>query len=120
MKTQVTKRNTAVSRKKNSKKRHLPSNGQQWLIAEIWLKLSVYAILSLASIATIIKLLPYQQVQQEKLAEVSSAAQQAELRVNTLRNEFNRNFDPTQARRIMQEQSPRRDPNQRRIFLTKQ
>jgi len=39
---------------------------------------------------------------------------------NQLRGQFTRSFDPSQARQVMGEQSPRRDPNQRRIFWVSQ
>jgi hypothetical protein len=51
---------------------------------------------------------------------VRLAAQEKEERVNQLRGQFTRSFDPSQARQVMGEQSPRRDPNQRRIFWVSQ
>jgi uncharacterized membrane protein (DUF106 family) len=76
-------------------------------------------ILSMAAIAALVKLLPYQLTQQEKLREVRMEVQSTQERVNELRNNFSRNFDPNQTRKVMQEQSPRVDPNQRRIFWVK-
>jgi hypothetical protein len=51
---------------------------------------------------------------------VRLAAQEKEQRVNQLRDQFSRSFDPSQARQVMGEQSSRRDPNQRRIFWVSQ
>lgn len=67
------------------------------------------------AVGAIAKLIPYQQTQQAKLEEVRLAVAEKEARVNELRQQFTRNFDPDRARQVMQEQSYRRDPNQRRI-----
>jgi hypothetical protein len=84
---------------------------------EIGMKLVVNGILSVAAIAALVRLLPYQFTQQAKLQEIRLEVSETEARVNTLRQNFNRYFDPTQAKKVMQEQSPRLDPNQRRVIL---
>ncbi len=86
------------------------------ITAEITVKLVVNTILSLAALSALLKLLPYQLTQQAKLKEVRMEVQETEMRVDSLRSNFSRNADPNQARKVMQEQSPRIDPNQRRIF----
>ncbi|MGK7944598.1 MAG: hypothetical protein AB4058_09020 [Microcystaceae cyanobacterium] len=101
------------SKVKSSKK--TPS--EQWMAAEIILKFAFNGILSLAAIAALTKLLPYQFNQQAKLREVRVEVQDTEHRVNELRDNLNRNFDPLQSRKIMQEQSQMIDPSQRRIIL---
>lgn len=80
-------------------------------------KLTVNVVLSAIAIAGLVKLLPYQLSQQEKLQEIHSEVQQTEARVNRLRTDFNRYFDPQQATIIMQEQSNRVAPEQRQVIL---
>lgn len=84
---------------------------------EISLKLVANSILSLGAIAALIKLLPYHFVQQAKLQEIRLEVKETETRVANIRQNFNRYFDPAQAKKVMQEQSPRLEPNQRRIVL---
>jgi len=90
----------------------------RWLLAEIFLKLGLNGILAVGAIATLTRLLPYQQVQEIKLHEVRMQVEETQRRVGEIRNNFNRNFDPHQSRKVMEELSPRLDPNQRNIFLT--
>ncbi len=104
--------------RKNWKARRLAHKSQQLLTLEVSIKLLSQILLSVAAISAIVRLLPYQQVQEAKLEEIRLATEEKEMRVNQLRREFNRNFDPTQSKQVMQEQSPRRDPNQRQIFIT--
>jgi anti-sigma-K factor RskA len=106
--------------RKPQKKRQSRTKSQEWQVFEIWLRIIAYSALSVTAVCAIARLLPYQQMQQAKLEEVRLAAQEKEERVNQLRSQFTRSFDPTQTRQVMGEQSPRRDPNQRRIFWTSQ
>lgn len=106
--------------KKPQKKHKGGTNSQNWQVIEIWLRIIAYSALSITAVFAIARLLPYQQIQQTKLEEVRLAAQEKEERVNQLRDQFSRSFDPSQAKQVMGEQSPRRDPNQRRIFWVSQ
>ncbi|HEY9706555.1 MAG TPA: hypothetical protein V6C58_29245 [Allocoleopsis sp.] len=94
------------------------SNGA--LAMELTAKIVVNTLLSAAALVTLIKLLPYQFSQQTKLHEVNMEVEEAQQRVNQLKENFRRNFDPQQSRKIMQEQSPRVDPQQRRIIFLEQ
>jgi hypothetical protein len=87
-------------------------------LAEIFLKLGLNGVLAVGAIATLTRLLPYQQIQEIKLNEVRMQVEETQRRVGQIRNNFNRNFDPHQTRKVMEELSPRLDPNQRNIFLT--
>lgn len=113
---------TSFVPKRRSRRSRPPRKNEteSWLKAEIFLKLAFNSVLSIAAIAGLIKLLPYQFLQQQKLKEVRVEVQDTENRVNELRNHWNRNFDPQQTRKIMQEQSPMIDPNQRRIILVQE
>lgn len=94
-----------------------PGNKHQELAIEIKLKIIANIILSLAAIAALVKLVPYQLAQQEKLQQVHQDVKEREARVGRLRQHFSRNFDPNQMRKIMQEQSPFIDIHQRRVFF---
>lgn len=87
---------------------------------EIAIKLVVNGILSLTAIAALARLLPYQQMQLAKLNLIGVERQEVAARVEILRQEFSRNFDPQQSKQVMQEQSPRVDPQKRRIFWLEQ
>lgn len=82
-------------------------------------KLFVNVVLVVGAVSGLGKLLPYTISQQAKLQEISTEVKLTESRVANLQNDFNRSFDPQQAKRIMQEQSSRVDPAQRPVFLLK-
>lgn len=96
------------------------SNPHGAIVTETSVKLLVNSVLSLAAIAALVKLLPYSVSLQSKLREVSLEVAEIQNRVDPLRNNFNRNFSPQQTKNLRQEQSPRLDPNERRIVLLKQ
>lgn len=62
------------------------------------------------------RILPYQLSQQERLQEIRTEVKQAETRVDRLRVDFSRSFDPQQIRTNMQIHSHRVDPKQRQII----
>jgi len=90
----------------------------RWLVWEILFKLGLNGVLVLGSLLSLARLVPHQQVQQAKLQDVQMQVRETEVRVQDLRNEFSRSFDPTQSRRLMEEISPRQDPQQRHVILT--
>lgn len=108
---------TRAPRRRRSRPQTPLSPDQRWLVAEICLKLGLNGVLVLGAIAALVKLIPFQQVQQAKLHEVQMQVQETEQRVAELREQFQRSFDPRQAKKIMVEQTPRISPNQRRIIL---
>jgi hypothetical protein len=59
---------------------------------------------------------PYNLSQQQRLGEVRSEVAKLDQRVDELRAEFDRHFDPQQSMHVMQEQSARVNPNQRQII----
>ncbi|MBW4520870.1 MAG: hypothetical protein KME16_14350 [Scytolyngbya sp. HA4215-MV1] len=81
-------------------------------------KLAVNVVFSVAAVLTLIQLLPYCESQWTKLQEVKLEKLRASKRVDLLDLEFNRHFDPSQARVIMQEQSNRIGDQRQRIFFT--
>lgn len=82
---------------------------------EIIVMLAVNALLSVTAVVALVQLIPYQRSQQAKLQEMQSQVEVAQERVNRVKQQFNRNFDPQQARQIMQEQTNRIDPKQRQV-----
>ena len=100
-------------------KRHLRQRSYQVMALETTAKIGVNVVISVAAVSALIKLLPDHWSQQAKLQKINTELRQVEARVNTLNVEFSRNFDPRQAKSIMQEQGYRFDPNQRPIMLIK-
>ncbi len=102
------------------KRRPQRRNQYKGVAVETGLKVMVNGVLSVAAIATLANLFPYYWSQQSKLQELRSQVRSTEQEVAELQNNFNRSFDPTQAGSVMQEQSGRLAPNQRRVVLTNQ
>ncbi len=88
------------------------------LVMETVFKLGMNVVLSAAAVSTLTRILPYQLSQQEKLQEIRAEVNVTEGRVNRLRDDFGRHFDPQQARSIMHEQSNRVDPKQLQVVWT--
>jgi hypothetical protein len=80
-------------------------------------KISVNLVIITASISALTQLLPYHWLQQDKLRDIHNEVSLMTGRVKTLQLEFSRNFDPHQAKSVMQQQSYRFNPRQRRIVL---
>lgn len=99
------------ARKRNSR-RH-PYRG---VAVQTTAKLAVYIVLSTAAMSAIVKLLPNNWLQQQKLREIRTEVHTAEKRVARLQTDLSRNFDPEAARDIMQEQNIRIEPGHRQII----
>lgn len=97
--------------------KRVPFAGARRAIAlESSVKLTVNLLLAVVATTTIAKLVPYQRSQQDRLASLEESVTVAERKNAKLRKEFERNFDPTQSSRIMQEQSGLGYPNQKKII----
>lgn len=83
-------------------------------------KIAANVVLSVVAVSAIVKLVPHYLTQQQRLQEIKTEVTSTEKRVQILRQEFDRYFDPQQAQAIMQEQSNRFEPGQRQIFWQKQ
>ena len=90
-------------------------NLEQAIVAETGVKLAVNVVLGIAAVTALAKLIPYNLSQRQDLDQLQSVVQEVEVRVSALQSDLDRQFDPQQARSIMQEQSFRVDPNQRQI-----
>lgn len=87
------------------------------IAAETTAKLVANLLLSTVAISALVQLVPHYRLQQEKLEEIRAEVTQTEARVNRLRSDFGRHFDPEQTKKIMQEHTYRIDPNQKRIIF---
>ena len=100
-----------------SKARRLQRPNPHVVIAtETTLKLTVNVVLSIVAVTALVQLLPHNRTGQEKLQQIQTEVKQTEARVKALRADFNRSFDPQQAKTIMQEHSHRTDPEQLQII----
>ncbi|NMG10756.1 hypothetical protein [Brasilonema sp. UFV-L1] len=100
-------------------KRRLRQRSYQVMALETTVKIAVNVVISTAAVSALVQLLPYHWSQQEKLRTIRIDVKQMEERVYGLQTEFSRNFDPRQAKMIMQEQGYRFDPNQRQVVFPK-
>lgn len=100
-----------------SNSRALHRSYHRAIAIETSIKLTVNLVISGAAITALTQLLPYSIAQQAKLQEVRSEVKTTQGRVSQLKSEFNRYFDPRQAKSIMQEETNRTDPNQRLVVL---
>lgn len=98
-------------------KRHLRQRSYQIMALETMAKIGVNLIISVASVSALIHLLPYNWVQQQKLRGIRTEVKLAQGRVNSLQKEFSHNFDPQQAKSVMEQQAYRFDPSQRQVIL---
>ncbi|MEG4321820.1 MULTISPECIES: hypothetical protein [unclassified Microcoleus] len=101
-------------RRSSSRQRSYP---HQTLAAETGVKLAVNMVLSVCATSALIQLWPHYRAVQEKLHEIQAEVNLTSERVEKSRSDFNRYFDPSQAKSVMQEQSNRVDPQQRPVIL---
>ncbi|MGD1897347.1 MAG: hypothetical protein ACFB16_10410 [Phormidesmis sp.] len=99
-------------------KRQLHKGARRALAFESSVKLTVNLLLTIVATTTIAKLVPYYQSQQQRLSTLQESVSSAEQANAELREQFDRNFDPTQAGQIMQEQSGLGYPNQKAVVWT--
>ncbi len=109
-----------VEPRRSYQPKRVPFAGARRAIAfESSVKLTVNLLLAVIAGTTVAKLMPYHQAQQERLGTLQESVAQAEEKNAELRAQFDRNFDPAQASRIMQEQSGMGYPNQKKVIWTK-
>ncbi len=91
---------------------------QHRLVAfETCLRLGINVGLSVIALSTLVYSLPYRTSQAQKLKEVQGEVQQTEARVAQIQTEFSRNFDSSQVKAILQEQTHMVDPSQRVVIF---
>jgi cell division protein FtsB len=82
-------------------------------------KLLANIFLSAIALVILARTLPEQIAQKQRLEELTTQVQQAELRVNELQTDFHHAFDPTQEAIAVQERSNYISPRQQRIIWVK-
>ena len=88
------------------------------LTRETVIKLSINTFLLGLSATALTKLVPSHLTQQVQLREIRTELAFTQKRVDNLRADFSRTFDPMQAYSVMQQQSHLIDPNQRPVVFT--
>lgn len=81
------------------------------------MKMGVNLGVSFVALTTLVHLLPYRSAQTQKLQEVQGEVQKTEIRVGLLQSDFGRNFDSSQVKSILQEQTHMVDPTQKAIIF---
>lgn len=110
----VKKSPRVTPRRSSSRQRSYP---HQTLAAETGVKLAVNMVLSVCATSALLQLWPHYRAVQEKLHEIQAEVNLTQARVNQSRSNFNRYFDPSLAKTVMQEQSNQADPQQRPVIL---
>ncbi|HEY9639296.1 MAG TPA: hypothetical protein V6C57_02365 [Coleofasciculaceae cyanobacterium] len=110
-------RNQPISSNAFPKNSHSRSqkNSNKLLAIETGIKLGVNSVLALVAISSLVKIAAYGQSQRAKLQEIQVEVVEVEGRVHQLQTDFKQNFDPHQAKSVMQEESDRIDPKRRQI-----
>ncbi len=105
-----------------SRRRQAPRQWSRSTVAialEVTTKLGVNLILISLATSAVARLLPYYRSVEEKLDRVEIEVAQTQERVNQLQQDFDRSFDPEQAKEVMAEQSHRIDPQRRSVVWKK-
>ncbi|NET01299.1 MAG: hypothetical protein F6K62_09705 [Sphaerospermopsis sp. SIO1G2] len=98
-------------------KKRLRQRSYRILAVETSVKITVNLVIISAALSALSQLLPYHWLQQDKLREIRTEVKLMEGRVSNLESEFSRNFDPTQAHTIKQEESYRFTPGKRHLVI---
>lgn len=85
---------------------------------ELSARLGVNCFLVLVAAVSLARLVPYLQAQVQQLEVVRRELDQAEVTHARLRADFDRYFDPTQAGRVIQEQTGYRSQSERQVVWT--
>lgn len=104
-----------ASRQKNTRRRQ-GSHSYQVMALENTAKLLANIVVCGVAAYGLARLLPYFWLQQQKSQEISTEVQQAEGRVNHLRQDFTRYFDSREANTLMKEQSNLLAPGEKQVF----
>lgn len=109
---------SAKPRLRDSRQRlqHRQRQMHRAIARESGIKLAVNALLGITAVVTLVKLLPINAAQQDKLTVLRTEVTSAQQRVDQLESSFSRYFDPQQTRRVMQEQGNWLNPHQVQII----
>ena len=111
-------RHSQLPRQPRLGRRAKPHSSRPFLgiTVEVTAKLVVNILLSAVAISVLARILPYQISQQEKLQEIRTEVQRSEARVNQLRADLNRYFDPQQTQNVLQESQYRIAPQKKQVI----
>lgn len=102
------------SRRQKNTRRNIPR--YSGLALEISAKILVNAMIATVALTGLNQLVSTYQTQTSRLEEVKQEVERTQARVNTLKAEFTRTFDPYQSEVIMQQQTNQIKPNQRHVI----
>ena len=108
-----------ATRQKNTRRR-LNRHPYRVIALENTAKLLANVIVCLVAVYGLARLLPYLWLQQQKWQEINTEVQQAQGRVDNLRQDFNRYFDSREANTLMKEQTNLLEPGQKQVFWQNQ
>lgn len=81
-------------------------------------KIGINVSIITLSITTVQKLLPYNEIQQQRISQIQAEIDKVSPRVQRLEENFGTTFDPQLTRRVMKENTYKVDPTLRPIFFT--
>lgn len=84
---------------------------------EVAIKFGMNVLFIWGCVAALLHLIPQIRNQQRELQEIQAETTLTKTRVEHLQADFDRYFDPQQAKSVMQEQGHRIDPSQRRVVF---
>lgn len=123
-KTSLTQNNTEQKHIENVLKSRAEKKQQKKVKKKIFqqtvettLRLTVNLSISALAIFSVKQLLPYHNVQQEKLAEIEGEIAKIQPRVERLEESFGTTFDPQLSKKVMKQNTYKVDPNLRPIFF---
>jgi cell division protein FtsB len=114
---QINEKSPVILKRKMERQKKQRRNSNLEQAIETSVKIIINGLLTFVAFTTLTKLLPYHQSQQKKLAEIHQEVKETEARVSKLKEKFSGTFDSSQSKQVMQKNSHKIDPNQRRIFF---
>ncbi|PZO36434.1 MAG: hypothetical protein DCF21_09380 [Leptolyngbya sp.] len=111
---------TQPARRRRSRRQTSPWRrlAQHTTLLELSARLGVNTFLVLVAAASLTRLVPHLQTQAQQLETVRQELDRAQTANTRLRSDFDRNFDPAQAGRVIQEQTGYRVPSERQVVWT--
>lgn len=107
-------------RKRKKRAYDSQSKAHRVMAAELTLKLTINSILTVISLVSLQRLLPYYLSQEINLDEVRDEIQDTETRVNELKTEFGYYFDRQESETQVQKYRSKMEEGERQIFWQEQ
>ena len=104
-------------RRATKRRHHQTRHRHRASTVEVATKLTANLILSVAFASALVKLLPYNQTQQQKLHEIRAEVQTVGKRVQNLQHDFDINFDPRLALQNIEDQTHLSVPGRNKIIF---